>query len=134
MWSSLLSDMYGAHIHSGWLRGGRTRGAFGWCRNIVIGDHRAAHSFSGGDAGVGCGGSPGWSGSSAGGEVLEGVHARFVCEVEGRIVGSVFFIVVGHFLHVRHGATVTQLKSNHISHQVSILKKKTSIVPQRRGE
>lgn len=76
-------------------------------------------SFSGDEAGVGRSGRSGWNGSSAGGEVLVGVDAGFVWEVEGRIAGSIFFIVVGRFLHVRHGTTVTHLKSNHMR-QVNI--------------
>ncbi len=81
-------------------------------------------SFRGDEAGIGCSGRSGWNGSSAGGEVLVGVDARFVREAEGRIAGSTFLIVVGCFLHVRHGATVTHLKSNH-SHQMNILKKES---------
>lgn len=70
------------------------------------------YSFGGDEAGVKRSGRSGWYRSSAGGEVLMGVDARFVWEAEGRIVGSIFFIVVGYLLHVWHGATVTQLKSN----------------------
>lgn len=89
------------------MRGGRPGGAFGWRRNIVIGDHRAAHRLGGGEAGVSSRAT--WGRFLAGGEVLEGEHARFFWEAEGRIVGSIFFSVVGHFLHVRHGTAVTQL-------------------------
>lgn len=81
-------------------------------------------SFSGGEAGVGCSGRSGWNGSSAGGGVLVGADARFVGEAG--IAVSIFFIVVGYFLHVWHGTTVTHLKNNH-SYQVNIWKKKTTI-------
>lgn len=77
------------------------------------------HCFSGDEAGVGCSGRSRWNGSPAAGEVLVGVEASFVREAEGRIVGPVFFAVVGYLLHVRHGIAVAHLKSNH-SHQVNI--------------
>lgn len=74
------------------------------------------HSFSGDEAGVGCSGCSGWNRSTACREVLVGIDARFVCEAEGKIVGSILFIVVLYILHVRHGVTVTQLRRNHSQH------------------
>lgn len=41
------------------------------------------------------------------------VDTGVVKEAEGRITGSIFFIVKGYFIHVRHGTAVTHLRSNH---------------------
>lgn len=66
-----------------------------------------------------------WAGCSrrpkAGRYVLKGIHARIFRVGEGGVVGPVFLIAVGHFLHGWHGVTVIQLRSNH-SHQLSIWK------------
>lgn len=97
------------------MRDGQITGAFG---NIVSWNHVCS----------GCGGRSGrnWG-------VSVGVHARFVREAEGRIVGSIFLIVVGHVLHVRHGAPVTQLRSNH-RQQVSVWIKTAMIVSRGGGK
>lgn len=41
------------------------------------------------------------------------VDARIVWEAEGRIAGSIFFIVVSYFLRVRHATAVTHLERKH---------------------
>lgn len=47
--------------------------------------------------------------AEAGWYVLERVHARGLGVGERGVVGPIVLVVVGHFVHVWHGVTVTQL-------------------------